>query len=129
MRKEKTKIEPHKVAQRIKDFAGLISAILAIGAALIGAGHWIVKEISASTNNRIDALEAKIDANQDENELSITRLELMNLLQTDPDNIIEIEKLARKYFNPPLNGNSYMTSVISRWCETRGIDCGTIILK
>lgn len=128
MRKEeKTKL--HKLPQKVKDFAALISAVIVIGTALIGAGHWIVKEVSASTNQRIDALEAKIDANQDENEVAITRLELMNLLQTDPENVIEIEKLARKYFNPPLNGNSYMTSVISRWCEAHGIDCGTIILK
>lgn len=127
MSKEKFKLK--NVSQKVKDLSAFITAVIAIGAALLGAGQWIVHEVTASTNNRVDALESKIDDNQQANELATTRLELMMLLDHDPDNIIEIEKLARKYFNPPLNGNTYMTSVISKWCETHGIDCGTIILK
>lgn len=127
MSKEKFKLK--NVPQKVKDAAAFISAVLVIFTALIGAGQWIVHEVTASTNDRIDALEAKIDDNQETNELATTRLELMMLIDHDPDNIIEIEKLARKYFNPPLNGNTYMTSVISEWCTEHGIDCGTIILK
>lgn len=127
MSKEKFKLK--NVPQKVKDIAAFISAVLVIVTALIGAGHWIVKEVTASTNDRIDALEDKIDDNQEANELATTRLELMMLLDHDPNNVIEIEKLARKYFNPPLNGNTYMTSVISEWCNEHGIDCGTIILK
>lgn len=118
-----------KIPQKVKDVAAFISAVLVIFTSLVGAGHWIVKEVTASTNDRIDALEDKIDDNQESTELATTRLELMMLLDHDPNNIIEIEKLARKYFNPPLNGNTYMTSVISKWCEDHDIDCGTIILK
>ncbi len=128
MRKE-VKVKMHKLPQKVKDVSAFISAVIAIGAALLGAGQWIVHEVTASTNNRVDALEQKIDDNQQTNEIATTRLELMMLLDHDPDNVIEIEKLARKYFNPPLNGNTYMTSVISEWCTEHGIDCGTIILK
>ncbi len=127
MRKEK--FTAHRVVEKIKSLSALISALLVIGGFFIVAGQWIVKEVTATTNERIDALESKIDTNQDANELATTRLELMMLLDHDPDNVIEIEKLARKYFNPPMNGNSYMTSVVSTWCEQHGIDCGTIILK
>ncbi len=128
MRKE-VKVKMHKLPQKVKDVSAFISAVIAIGAALLGAGQWIVHEVTASTNNRVDALEQKIDDNQQTNEIATTRLELMMLLDHDPDNVIEIEKLARKYFNPPLNGNTYITSVISEWCTEHGIDCGTIILK
>lgn len=127
MVKEKFKLK--NIPQKVKDVSAFISAVIAIGAALLGAGQWIVHEVTAATNSRVDALEQKIDDNQQTNELATTRLELMMLLDHDPDNVIEIEKLARKYFNPPLNGNTYMTSVISDWCTEHGIDCGTIILK
>lgn len=129
MAKEIKKMKLRNWPQKVKDLAAFITAVIAIGAALLGAGQWIVHEVTASTNSRVDALEQKIDDNQQTNELATTRLELMMLLDHDPDNVIEIEKLARKYFNPPLNGNTYMTSVISKWCDDHGIDCGTIILK
>ena len=129
MKMSKRKFALKNIPQKAKDLAAFISAVLIIFTALVGAGHWIVKEVTASTNDRIDALENKIDDHQETTELATTRLELMMLLDHDPNNIIEIEKLARKYFNPPLNGNTYMTSVISKWCEDHGIDCGTIILK
>lgn len=125
----KTKDKRMKLVEKIKSLSGFISAMVVIGGALIGAGQWIVHQINASTNSRMDSIEQKIDGNQQSNELSITRLELMTLIQTDPDNVIEIEKLAKKYFNPPLNGNAYMTSVISKWCEAHSVDCGSIILK
>ena len=127
MVKEKFKLK--NIPQKVKDVSAFVSAVIAIGAALLGAGQWIVHEVTAVTNNRVDTLEQKIDDNQQTNELATTRLELMMLLDHDPDNVIEIEKLARKYFNPPLNGNTYMTSVISEWCAEHDIDCGTIILK
>ena len=129
MAKKIEKFKLKNIPQKVKDISAFISAVIAIGAALLGAGQWIVHEVTAATNNRVDALEQKIDDNQQTNELATTRLELMMLLDHDPDNVIEIEKLARKYFNPPLNGNTYMTSVISDWCTEHGIDCGTIILK
>ena len=62
-----------------------------------------------------------------ENKLAIMRLELMNLIQNDPDNVIEIEKYAREYFGD--GGNRYMTGMISNWCTEHNVDCGTIILK
>ena len=118
-----------KVLRNVQDLAGFITAMAVIFGGLIAAGRWIVVEINASVNARVSALEQKIDNNQTTNEQAITRLELMELMEDDPDNVIEIEKLAKKYFNPPMNGNSYMTGQISQWCGEHGVDCGTIILK
>ena len=113
--------------QKVKDAAALLSAIIAIGAALIGGGKWLVMEINSSTNARVDTLEEKIDDNYTKDELATTRLELMVLMEHDPDNVIEIEKLAKHYFSD-LNGNSYLTSVFSRWCREHGANC-EIVLK
>lgn len=117
-----------RIPDRIQKIAGIIVALGTIFGALGGFGQWIVHEVTASTNNRIDTLEQKMDNNQKNNELSVTRLELMNLLQTDPDNVIEIEKLGRHYFRD-LKGNAYMSGLISRWCVDHGVDCGEIMLK
>ena len=116
------------ITQRIKDSASLISAVLVIGGALVGAGNWIIGEVSATTNERLDALEAKIDGNQSKNELATTRVELIMLIEHDPTNTVEIEKLAKHYFID-LNGDTWATSVVSQWCKEQSVNCGEILLK
>lgn len=123
---EEVKVVMHRVPQKIKDFAGLISAVLVISGALVGAGHWIVKEVSASTNERIDALESKIDSNQDENKRAVTRLELLTLIDTTPENTAEIERVARYYFQT-LKGDWYLTSLYSTWCREYGGDASIVV--
>lgn len=117
-----------RIPDGVQKLAALISAAGTICALFGGIGQWIVHEVTASTNSRIDTLETKMDDNQKNNELAVTRLELMNLLQTDPDNVIEIEKLGRHYFRD-LKGNAYMSGLISRWCTEHSVDCGEIMLK
>lgn len=124
MHKEKFKLK--NVPQKVKDIAAFISAVLVISTALIGAGHWIVKEVTASTNDRIDALEEKIENNDQESKQAITRLELMSLIQNDPTNVIEIEKLGRYYFTN-LGGDRWMSSVYSNWCKEYGGDPSIVV--
>lgn len=124
----KRKLNPKNWSQKVKDIAAFISAVIVIGGALIGAGKWLSAEINASTNARVDALEEKIGNNHTQQELATTRLELMVLMEHDPDNVVEIEKLARHYFLD-LKGNMYMTSVFSKWCAAHGLNCAEIVLK
>lgn len=125
--KKTEKLKLKNWPQKVKDAAALLSAIIAIGAALAAGGKWLITEINSSTNARVDTLEEKIDDNYTKDELATTRLELMVLMEHDPDNVIEIEKLARHYFSD-LKGNSYLTSVFSRWCREHGANC-EIVLK
>ena len=124
--KKTEKLKLKNWPQKVKDTAALLSAIIAIGAALVAGGKWLVTEINSSTNARVDTLEEKIDDNYTKDELATTRLELMVLMEHDPDNVIEIEKLAKHYFSD-LNGNSYLTSVFSRWCREHGANCEIVI--
>lgn len=126
MRKDNTKSKIKNFSQKVKDVSAFISAVLVIIGALIGCGSWLIKEITASTNSRVNTLEQKIDDNYTKDELATTRLELMVLMEHDPDNVIEIEKLARHYFSD-LQGNSYLTSVFSRWCKEHGANCEIVI--
>ena len=122
----KGKFALKNVPQKVKDIAAFISAVLVIFTALIGAGHWIVKEVTASTNDRIDALEEKIENNDQESKQAITRLELMSLIQNDPTNVIEIEKLGRYYFIN-LGGDRWMSAVYSNWCKEYGGDPSIVV--
>ena len=114
------------IPDKVKSIAELISATIVIGTALIGAGQWMVHQINSSVNARVDALEQKIDDNQEENKLAITRLELMTLMQHDPNNIVEIEKLGRYYFQE-LSGDRWMSSVYSDWARQYGGDISIVV--
>lgn len=123
MSKEKFKLK--NVSQKVKDIAAFISAVLVIVTAFIGAGHWIVKEVTASTNDRIDALEEKIENNDKESKLAILRLELITLMESDPTNVVEIEKVAKSYFGN--GGDWYMTSLYSRYAKEYGADTSFVV--
>ena len=122
MSKTKEKIN---IPQKAKDIAAFTSAVIVIGGALIGTGKWLLTEINASTNARVDALEEKIDDNQEENKLAILRLELITLMESDPTNVVEIEKVAKTYFGN--GGDWYMTSLYSRYAKEYGADTSFVV--
>ena len=124
---EKKESRLKRIPDHIQTIAGVITAIGIICGAFGAIGQWIVHEVSASTNSRIDALEKKLENETNENKLAIMRVELSNLIQNDPDNILETEKYAREYFQN--GGNRYLTGMISAWCEEKHVNCGEIMLK
>lgn len=117
----KASLSFRKVPDHIQKVAGVLAGLATICGALAGLGKWIVSEVSATTSSRIDSLEQKIDSNQQVNELSTTRLELLMMLEHDSDNVVEIEKLAKHYIID-LGGNTYITGLISRWCAEHDVD-------
>lgn len=112
-----------KRAQRI---AGTISAILVIGGALFGAGAWIKDQITGSISTQISDFRQEVKDSDNSQNQAITRLELLNLMQSDPYNTVAIEKLARYYFGE-LNGDQYMTGKYSDWAREYGGDTSIII--
>ena len=112
-----------KRAQRI---AGTISAILVIGGALFGAGAWIKDQITGSISTQISDFRQEVKDSDNSQNQAITRLELLNLMQSDPYNTVAIEKLARYYFGE-LNGDQYMTGKYSDWAREYGGDTSIVI--
>lgn len=54
-------------------------------------------------------------------EQSTDRLQLLNLIQNDPNNKDAIITLGEHYFQV-LHGNMYMTSLFTDWAKSQGID-------
>ena len=112
-----------KRAQRI---AGTISAILVIGGALFGVGSWLNDQVTNAIAAQIGDLKTTMQESDKQQNQAITRLELMNLMQTDSDNVVAIEKMAKYYFQE-LDGDLYMTQKVSDWCAAQHRDCSVII--
>lgn len=108
-----------KISENLKKISAVISAIGVIIGAFVGVGGWIVNQVNAESNEQIQALEARLDEAHKESQLGITRLELQGLINDTPENRAEIEKLARYYFIE-LKGDTYMTSMYSKWASEYG---------
>ena len=108
-----------KISENLKKISAVISAIGVIIGAIVGVGGWIVNQVNAESNEQIQALEARLDEAHKESQLGITRLELQGLINDTPENRAEIEKLARYYFLE-LHGDTYMTSMYSKWATEYG---------
>lgn len=111
---------------KAKRLSGTISAILVIGGALFGVGAWINDQVTSAISRQIDDLKITMQASDTQQNQQITRLELMNLMQTDPNNKTAIEKMARYYF-VELNGDQYMTGKYSEWAAAHGGDISFVI--
>lgn len=81
-----------------------------------------MKENCAHMDERFNEVDKKIVEGQRKDELAITRVELMMLMTHNPDNVVEIERLAKKYFSPPLNGDTYMSQLYSDYAKKYGAD-------
>ncbi|MDO4271918.1 MAG: hypothetical protein Q4C83_02995 [Candidatus Saccharibacteria bacterium] len=104
----------HKVSQAVAALAALLTALTA-------SFSWFEDQVTANTNKRIDELSEKISEIEDDNALSLKRLELMTLIAHNPDNKAEIERVAYHYF-VKLGGDWYMTRIYSEWADKYGGD-------
>lgn len=107
------------ISDKIKKLAAIVSALGVIFGAFAGVGNWIITKVNAQSAEQITALEARLDEAHKESQLGITRLELQGLINDTPENRTEIEKLARYYFIE-LEGDTYMTSMYSKWASEYG---------
>ena len=115
-----------KTDKKLQRIAGTIGAIAMILGAITGAFSWVQAQFANAISSQIDEFRQEVKASNDSQDLAIMRLELMNLIQNNPDNIVEIELLGKKYFNPPYNGDSYMSTIYSQWANARGLDTSFI---
>lgn len=110
-----------KISGNMSKIAGIISALLVIVSATTGAMSWVSEQLSADISSKFASLESEIKTANTKTETQITRLELLNLIHNQPENIAEIEKIAKYYFQD-LGGDWYMTGIYSKWCSQYGGD-------
>ena len=116
----------NKTDKKLRKISGTIGAIIVILGALSGILSWVQGQFTSAISRQISELEEKMQASDRKTEVQITRLELMTLIDTQPENVAEIEKVAKYYFNT-LKADWYMTGIFSRWCHEYGGDATIII--
>lgn len=114
-----------KVSDRANKIAGIVSAFLVIVGAITGAVSWATSQFTSAISSQINEFRQEVKASDDSQNLAIMRLELMNLMQTDPENVVEIEMLGKKYFQA--GGNSYMSRLFSDWARKYGGDPSIVV--
>lgn len=127
---EKTNKAKRKLFDRVSDrtskVASLISAALVILGALTGVVSWAASQFTNAISSQMNEFREEVQASDKKTEVQITRLELMTLINTQPENVAEIEKVARHYFLD-LGADWYMTSIYSSWAREHGGDISIVI--
>ena len=115
-----------KFDKKVRKWSGTIGAIIAILGALSGIFGWINAQFTNAVTTQIEAFREEVKASDKAQNQAITRLELMSLIQNDPENIVAIEKMAKYYFGE-LDGDQYMTKTFSDWAREYGGDASIVI--
>ena len=125
-RKSKVEKTFDKVSKRATKIAGLVSAVLVLVSAATGLCTWISNQFASAVSAEISEFRKEAKESNDKQEQAITRVELMVLMEHDPDNVVAIEKMARYYFQE-LDGNLYMTQKYSEWAKANGGDLSIVL--
>lgn len=122
-----------KLDENAQKWAKRLTAVATIIGVLTAGGSYIINQLDNAVATRIEAQTTVLQEQVQEigkeryttakqTELQLTRLELMMLMESDPENVVEIEKVAHHYFVDD-KGNSYMSSLYNAWCHAHNGDC------
>lgn len=110
-----------KADKRVQRWAKTISAIIVIIGAIIGVCTWVSNQFAKAVSDQISEFQQETRDADVEMQQSITRLELLGLMEHDSDNTVAIEKLARHYFTV-LKGDKWMSERYSRYAKEHDLD-------
>lgn len=124
--------------KNIQKWATRLAAIATIVGVLTAGGGWLIHQVDNAVASRIEdqttelqqevqTISTEVKKHEEQSDLQLTRLELMNLIQLDPTNVIEIEKVAKHYFID-LQGDWYLTSVYSKWAKQYGGNMDFVVM-
>ena len=115
-----------KTDKRIQRWAKTISAIAIIIGALAGIYSWASAQFAKAVSEQISDFQEEVRSSDKEIQQSVTRVELLALIEHDPDNIVAIEKLARYYFIE-LKGDKWMSERYSRYALEHNLDASFVV--
>ena len=116
----------NKADVKLQRWSKTIGAAVAIITTLAGVCTWINSQFQTAVASQISDFRQEMEVANIRHEQSITRVELIALIEHDPENIAAIEKMGRYYFKD-LNGDLYMTKKYSDWAHAYGGDLTIII--
>ena len=92
----------------------------------MGGFSWVSNKFASAVSEQISGFQEEVKAANSKNEQATTRIELMVLMEHDPENVVAIEKMAKYYFQE-LNGDLYMTQKYSDWARQYGGDTTIVV--
>lgn len=117
----------------IKRVMGLIGTFGAIAGIVAGVMGFFVGQLDSYLDQKLEGISTQIEDLRAESAegdrvltVSNTRVELMVLMNTDPTNVVAIERMARYYF-VTLNGDQYMSGLYSDWARQYGGDTSFVL--
>lgn len=116
----------HGLDASLKLLVSVGTSIVAVVGALIAGFAYVTEQVNAAIDERVGEVEQKLEVQRQEQELSLTRLELLTLIHDTPENRTEIERVAKHYLCD-LKGDWYMTGVYSAWAEQHNGDIGLVV--
>lgn len=114
-----------KTDKKLQRLSKTIGAIVAIVGAFAALANWTSERFSSAVAAQIQEFREEVAESNRKQDLAIMRMELLTLMEHDPDNTVEIEILGKKYFQA--GGNSYMSSMYSRYAREHGLDTSFIV--
>lgn len=115
-----------KTDKKLQRVAGTIGAIAMILGAITGVFSWVQGAFTSAISSQIEEFRDEVNKSNQEQNQSLTRVELTVLMEHDPTNVAAIEKMAKYYFQE-LNGDLYMTQKYSDWAKKYGGDITIIV--
>jgi hypothetical protein len=94
-----------------QNVAKAISALLVIGGALLGTATFFQNQVEATIGNAV----APLHAQNEETRLALMRVEIRQLIQTEPTDIVNIESMTKEYLTR--GGNHDIRRLYSTWCQ------------
>lgn len=114
-----------RLSLSLKGLAGLIGAVTTIIGALFGMYTWASTKFTNAIAAEIQEFKEEIIASNEAQDLAIMRIELLTLIKHDPENVVEIEILGKKYFSK--GGNSWMSKFYSEYAKEHNLDTSFIV--
>lgn len=115
-----------KAENRLLKWGKIVSAIAIIVGSLTALCSWVSNQFAIAVSEQISIFQEEMENATKRHEQSVTRVELLALMEHDPDNLAAIEKIARYYFKD-LNGDLYMTQKYSDWASKHGGDITIVV--
>ena len=112
----KKKKLPLKLSNKVVRASQVVTATTVLIGAVTAVYTWLDQRFVDKVSSQIDGLHEEMIKSDEKTDRQITRLELMNLIQNQPTNKVEVEKVARHYFID-LGGDWYASAFYSEWAE------------
>lgn len=114
-----------KLSERVVKASQVVTAFTVLIGAITGIYTWLDNRFINRVSEQIEDLRVEMEASDESTDRKLTRLELMNLIQNQPTNIAEVERVAKHYF-VDCNGDWYATKFYSEWATAYGGDTSFI---